>query len=73
VLVSALEYLSTRSRLKKYSETLLTSVEGSWHSSAQHAPMGAPPWLRMPQGGWETIWLDLAEIYDLLAEEQHNA
>lgn len=68
VLMSSLEYLATRSRFASapFAHALQQNVEGAWRSlgDARGAPAGAPPWLRLPAGGWETIWPDLAEIYD---------
>ena len=79
-LVSSLEYLATRSRLTKYADTLLEHVEGPWQSvdTPPGVPASIPPWLRMQEGDQESIWPDLAEIYefverDSLREERAHA
>ncbi len=79
-LVSSLEYLATRSRLTKYADTLLEHVEGPWQSvdTPPGVPASIPPWLRMQKGNQESIWPDLAEIYefverDSLREESAHA
>lgn len=70
VLASSLEYLATRSRFARssFASVLLRYVEGAWRSSGNNrgTPTGAPPWLRLPSGGYETIWPDLAEIYEFV-------
>ncbi|NTV63846.1 MAG: hydrolase [Oscillochloris sp.] len=71
-LVSSLEYLATRSRLSRYAETLLKHVEGPWQSvnTPLGIPAGIPPWLKMAGEGLESIWPDLAEIYEFVEAGQ---
>jgi CRISPR-associated protein Cmr2 len=69
ILAGSLEYLTTRVRLRHHlASVVLEHVERNWRglgSAENVAPSGAPPWLRRRQG-WETIWPDLVEIYDIL-------
>lgn len=72
VVLSAIEYLYTRSRLRRgHASALLEQVEWAWRGSAQGDTLAssAPPWLRradprVADAGWETIWPDLVEIYE---------
>ncbi len=67
---SALEYLFARTRMQpRYAEALAEHIERAWQ--AQGAP-GLPPWMRTEQGGLETVWADMLEIYDLAGEEQDH-
>ncbi len=67
VLVSSIEYLATRSRLSRYAGALLQHVEAPWRGlgTSPGVRSGAPPWLRTSRG-WESIWPDVTEIYDLV-------
>jgi len=74
VLASSLEYLYTRSRLdrarREQAGQLVQHIELAWTPAGSAGPgPGAPPWLRRADGqGWETIWPDLVEIYDFVAD-----
>ncbi|NJN19620.1 MAG: hypothetical protein HC822_26955 [Oscillochloris sp.] len=75
VIAGSLEYLYTRSRMRREHNTaLLNAVELAWQSEASGVARGssAPPWLRrtwpgIVDAGWETIWPDLVELYDFVA------
>lgn len=74
VITSSLEYLTTRTRLNQQQSTaLFTTIETQWQTPGINQPSGAPPWLRRKDKGWETIWPDLVEIYDLIEEEDRHA
>jgi CRISPR-associated protein Cmr2 len=68
VAASTLEYLYTRARLgRAHGDALKTHVEQHWQAPPGTPPgPGAPPWLRLPGGGWETIWGDLVEAYAMV-------
>lgn len=70
IVAGSLEYLYTRARQKgEQSAALFEHVEQNWRDADQSAAMlglGTPPWLRMRQGGWESIWPDLVEMYDMV-------
>ena len=72
VAASTLEYLYTRARLNRvHGEALITHIERNWRPVPdQEAVFGpsAPPWLRLHDGGWETIWNDLVEAYEMVEE-----
>ncbi|GAB4193364.1 MAG: hypothetical protein OHK0022_08150 [Roseiflexaceae bacterium] len=71
---SVLEYLFARTRMQpRYAEALLKYIEQAWQSPdhKQGAP-GVPPWMRTNDGGLETVWADMLEIYDLAGEEQDH-
>jgi CRISPR-associated protein Cmr2 len=86
VLAGSLEYLYTRARLRspRIQKALLTHVERSWRAAPRHevgVSLGAPPWLRMKTkvsadarkielAGWETIWADLVEAYEMVEERE---
>lgn len=77
ITASAIEYLATRSRYAtKRADAFKSHVELPWRDleSAGRSPISsaAPPWLRLGTGGWETIWPDIAEIYDMVHEEPAN-
>lgn len=73
---SMLEYLFSRTRMQpRHSEPLALHVEHAWHASGEGA-LRLPPWIL--HGGRtaasptlrETIWLDMLEIYDLVAVDK---
>ncbi|HEU4322611.1 MAG TPA: hydrolase [Roseiflexaceae bacterium] len=71
---SVLEYLFARTRMQpRYAEALVDHIEQAWQAPAhvQGAP-GVPPWMRVENGGLETVWADMLEIYDLAGEEQDH-
>ncbi|MDW8145155.1 MAG: type III-B CRISPR-associated protein Cas10/Cmr2 [Roseiflexaceae bacterium] len=68
VIASSMEYLYTRVRQKALSDTLSEYIEQqAWQSAdkALRRPV-APPWLPVAHQAYETIWPDLAEIYDMV-------
>ncbi|MDW8234356.1 MAG: type III-B CRISPR-associated protein Cas10/Cmr2, partial [Roseiflexaceae bacterium] len=68
VIASSMEYLYTRVRQKALSDTLSEHIEQqAWQSAdkALRRPV-APPWLPVAHQAYETIWPDLAEIYDMV-------
>ncbi len=72
VITSVLEYLYTRSRLRGApAETLFTHIEQHWcHAPIfAHKRKGLPPWLPLGSHGWETIWPDILEAYEMVSEE----
>ena len=73
IIASSIEYLYTRARMDPARASAVREhVELSWRG--QQAPQvgtatigsSAPPWLKTDSNGWETIWHDLVEIYDML-------
>lgn len=73
LIASTVEYLVTRSRMRStLADTLKQRVELDWAGSGGPRTSAVPPWIRSTTG-WETIWLDLAEIYDVLAREERHA
>ncbi len=72
VITSVLEYLYTRARLRGApAETLFTHIEQHWcHAPIfAHKRKGLPPWLPLGSHGWETIWPDVLEAYEMVSEE----
>jgi CRISPR-associated protein Cmr2 len=73
-IVSTMDYLYTRLRLKE-GNVLQQHVEKAWTGTG--TPKGAQrrpiyPWLPYGDNGWETIWPDLIEMYDIVAMAQKN-
>lgn len=77
---SMLEYLFTRTRMRqRHSEALALHVEHAWYASGESG-LRLPPWMQRalpkskrdptPVPLRETIWLDMLEIYDLVAVEK---
>ncbi|GIV99551.1 hydrolase [Roseiflexus sp.] len=68
VMTSSLEYLYTRVRQKDTNTMLIEHIEQAWRQAdaALRRP-ATPPWLLRAAGGHETIWSDLAEIYDMVS------
>lgn len=71
---SVLEYLFARTRMQpRYANVLLEHIEQAWQApNHTQAVPGLPPWMRVENGGLETIWADMLEIYDLAGEEQDH-
>lgn len=72
VITSVLEYLYTRSRLRgALAETLFTHIEQHWCRAPifPNKRKGLPPWLPLGSHGWETIWPDVLEAYEMVSEE----
>lgn len=74
ILASSLEYLYTRARMERpRASAVLEHVELSWrgqqafHLGSTTVGSSVPPWLKLDNNTWETIWHDLVEIYDMLA------
>ncbi len=79
VIASSMEYLYTRVRLKNLSETLINHIEPpAWRPADDKLRCPAiPPWLPVAHQAYETIWTDLAEIYDMVSspgsgDDQHS-
>lgn len=74
VIASAMEYLYTRVRQTSLSDTLIDHIERAWQpSDATLRRPVTPPWLPLAHRAYETIWPDLAEMYDMVSvvvEEQ---
>jgi CRISPR-associated protein Cmr2 len=68
VIASTMEYLYTRVRQKSLSTTLNEHIEQAWRSAdtALRRP-ATPPWLPAAREAYETIWSDLAEIYEMIS------
>lgn len=78
IIASTIEYLTTQTRLRREPrDALKHHVDLPWRGGsaedrASRLP-STPPWIRMAEGGSETLWPDIAEIFDLLAEEPTHA
>lgn len=73
VLTSVMEYLYTRSRQPELVATALqTHVEKAWCYTmvGTQSLVDKPPWSRLPGGGYETIWPDLAEMWEFVTDVQ---
>jgi len=69
---SVMEYLYTRVRMqKRYSDVLQKHIEQHWCWSTPipHRTGGLPPWMPLDKRGWETIWPDLLEVYEMVPEQ----
>lgn len=70
---SVMEYLYTRTRLSPaYGEALQTSIEQPWcwQTSVSRRSSGLPPWMPLYTKGWETIWPDMLEAYEMVPEKE---
>lgn len=68
VIASAMEYLYTRARQTSLSDTLIDHIEQAWQpSDATLRRPVTPPWLPLAHRAYETIWPDLAEMYDMVS------
>ncbi|WP_298820641.1 type III-B CRISPR-associated protein Cas10/Cmr2 [Chloroflexus sp.] len=73
---SALEYLYTRSRLHRLSDVLIKHVDYAWCYPSPNQPqrIHVPPWSsrtplsRQVKPRYETIWADMLEAYEFVAE-----
>lgn len=74
VVASVMEYLYTRSRMRGApAEALLKYVEHYWCRGPNFpgGRKGLPPWLPLGKAsGWETMWPDLLEAYEMVPEEE---
>lgn len=68
VIASTMEYLYTRARQTSLSDTLIEHIEQAWRppNATLRRPV-TPPWLPLAHQAYETIWSDLAEIYDMVS------
>lgn len=72
---SVMEYLYTRTRLsQRYNTALQSHIERAWCWEKQlpERRFGLPPWMPLGTHGWETIWPDLLEVYEMVAEKQQS-
>jgi len=73
ITTSVMEYLYTRTRLSPaYGEALQTAIEQPWcwATPVEKRTGGLPPWMPLYKKGWETIWPDLLEIYEMVPEQE---
>jgi CRISPR-associated protein Cmr2 len=67
VIASTMEYLYTRVRQNEQVCTMLMKhIENAWRSTDPLQRSTAPPWLPTSKNAYETIWSDLAEMYDMV-------
>jgi hypothetical protein len=67
VIASTMEYLYTRVRQNEQVHTMLMKhIENAWRSTDPLQRSTAPPWLPTSKNAYETIWSDLAEMYDMV-------
>jgi CRISPR-associated protein Cmr2 len=84
-IVSTMEYLYTRLRMRKRTaEALQQQIEAAWQGTPTLKDMRRRPvypWLPYGEAGWETIWPDMIEMYDMVkmapeseeaVREEHN-
>jgi CRISPR-associated protein Cmr2 len=45
---------------------LMKHIENAWRSTDPLQRSTAPPWLPTSKNAYETIWSDLAEMYDMV-------
>lgn len=71
---SVMEYLYTRTRIgQEYGDALLKHIEQPWcwETPLKDRATKLPPWMPVGKKGWETIWADMLEAYEMVpAEEQ---
>jgi CRISPR-associated protein Cmr2 len=70
---SVMEYLYTRTRMSPaYGNALLQHIEQPWcwETPAQGRATKLPPWMPLGKSGWETIWPDLLEAYEMVHVEE---
>ncbi len=67
---SIMEYLHTCVRLNAtQSHTLRTHIDQYWCTMASTDTVSRiplPPWIRLNEKQWETIWADIVELYDMI-------
>lgn len=69
---SVMEYLYTRVRLQSvYGEALRKQIEEPWcwETPVANRATKLPPWMPLDKQGWETIWADMLESYEMVPEE----
>ncbi|MGQ9828850.1 MAG: Cas10/Cmr2 second palm domain-containing protein, partial [Roseiflexus sp.] len=67
VIASTMEYLYTRVRQnEQVRKMLIAHIEGAWRSTDPLQRSILPPWLPTNKNAYESIWLDLAEMYDMV-------
>jgi len=70
---SVMEYLYTRARLSSdYSKALHEAIEQPWcwQTSVKYRSGGLPPWMPLHTKGWETVWADMLEAYEMVPVEE---
>jgi CRISPR-associated protein Cmr2 len=70
---SVMEYLYTRTRMSSnHSDALLKHIEQPWcwDTLVQKRSAKLPPWMPVGDSGWETIWPDLLEAYEMVPVEE---
>jgi CRISPR-associated protein Cmr2 len=73
ITTSVMEYLYTRARmLPAYGDALQEAIEQPWcwATPVKGRTGGLPPWMPLDKKGWETIWADLLEIYEMVPEQE---
>lgn len=71
IVASVMEYLYTRTLMSPaYSDALQKHIEQSWcwNPPVQERASGLPPWMPLGTSGWETIWPDLLEAYEMVPQ-----
>lgn len=70
---SVMEYLYTRTRINSaYGEALLEHIERPWcwETAVSDRVAKLPPWMPLGKTGWETIWADMLELYEMVPAEE---
>jgi CRISPR-associated protein Cmr2 len=70
---SVMEYLYTRTRINSaYGEALLEHIERPWcwETAVSDRVAKLPPWMPLGNTGWETIWADMLELYEMVPAEE---
>ena len=69
---SVMEYLYTRTRLRQeYGDALLSHIEQPWcwETPLTGRATKLPPWMPVGKAGWETMWADMLEAYEMVPDE----
>ncbi|KPV53212.1 hypothetical protein SE17_10950 [Kouleothrix aurantiaca] len=69
---SVMEYLYTRTRLRQeYGDALLNHIEQPWcwETPLTGRATKLPPWMPVGKAGWETMWADMLEAYEMVPDE----
>lgn len=69
---SVMEYLYTRVRMQTgHGQALLNHIEQPWcwSTPVPQRTGGLPPWMPLCAQGWETIWPDMLEAYEMVPEQ----
>lgn len=72
---SVMEYLYTRTRISPaYGDALLKHIERPWcwETTVPKRAAKLPPWMPLGKHGWETIWADLLEIYEMVPPKEQQ-